>query len=340
MRKNKLRIVYMVIAGIAISLLMHSIVPFPEHAHNRLYDFIISIVITVIVWEGNLRIDNWLNINFPWVEKPIKRISIQIPGSLIFSSFAIFLPMLFYNTYVCNLPNESNKQVLLFTSSVIGMLITVIILSLEISTQFFAKWKQSAIEAEKYKTESVQAQLQNLKNQINPHFLFNNMSVLSSLVYKDQDKAVDFINQLSKVYRYLLDNRNSELVTLENEMEFIKSYNYLLQIRFDTNLIFKIEIRSDKMGMLIPPMSIQMLIENAIKHNEISEELPLTISIESEDNTVVVKNNLQLRNNQEVSSKSGLQNIKDRYKYYSEKLIVVNQDATSFTVTLPLLNSK
>ncbi len=340
MRNKKSRFIYMIIVGFFISLLLDVIIPFPKDDHSKIYDFLISIFITIIAWEGNLRIDTWMNNHIPWVEQPGKRLLVQFPTSLIYSFIAIYIPMLVYHMYVCTQANPTDKTGFMITTIVIGTLISVIIISIEISTQFFAKWKQSMLEAEKYKTESVQAQLQNLKNQINPHFLFNNMSVLSSLVYKDQDKAVDFINQLSKVYRYLLDNRNSELVSLENEIVFIKSYIYLIQIRFDKNIIFNIDIKENKLVMLIPPMSIQMLIENAIKHNEISEELSLTITIQSNESELIVKNNLQLRSNQEVSSKSGLQNIKDRYKYYTEKLVVINQDATSFTVTLPLLNSK
>jgi two-component system LytT family sensor kinase len=339
MRNKKNRFIYMFIAGIAITFLMHSIIPFPVHKHPFIYDFIITIAITFLVWEGNLRIDSWLNIRFPWVKNVGKRIFVHSIFAAVYSTLAIHIPNAAYSHYVCNMP-EDQKTNLMISSIVIGLLISFVILSIEISTQFFRQWKQSMLEVERYKTESVEAQLQNLKNQINPHFLFNNMSVLSSLVYKDQDKAVDFINQLSKVYRYLLDNRNNELVTLENEMEFIKSYNYLLQIRFDTNIIFKTEIRSDKMVMLIPPMAIQMLIENAIKHNEISTEMPLTISIENEDNKIVVSNNLQLRNNPEISSKSGLQNIKDRYQFYTSEMVEVNQEQKKFIVKLPLLRSK
>jgi two-component system, LytTR family, sensor kinase len=340
MERSKSRFVYMIIGGIAISLLLHAIVPFPENNHYKIYDFLIAIFITILAWEGNLRIDHWMNKRFPWVLHPGKRILVHFPVSMVFSIFAIYVPMILFDALVCNMNGIESKKTFMATTIVIGILVSVIILTIEISTQFFKHWKKSMLEAEQYKTESVQAQLQNLKNQINPHFLFNNMSVLSSLVYSDQDKAVDFINQLSKVYRYLLDNRNNELVTLENELAFIHSYIYLIQIRFDKNIVFKLDIKDEKRFLLVPPMSIQMLIENAIKHNEISEELPLTVSVLITENAVIVKNNLQLRTNQEVSSKSGLQNIKDRYKYYSNQQVMVVQDAVSFSVTLPLLNSK
>lgn len=329
----------MVVTGIFISLLLHAIVPFPVNDHNRIYDFLISIIITLLVWEGNLRIDTLINQRYPWVVNPGKRILVHLPVSLVFSVLAIYLPMLVFDSFVCEAP-LANQGALMLSSIVIGILITFIILSIEISTQFFSHWKNSLVEVERYKTESTQAQLQNLKNQLNPHFLFNNMSILSSLVYKDQDKAVDFINQLSKVYRYLLDNRNDELVTLDTELTFIKSYVYLLQIRFDKNLVFDIDVAENKLPFLIPPMSLQMLIENAIKHNEVSSENPLSISIVAQNHGLTITNNLQLRSNKEPGSKTGLINIKERYKYYTKEEVKVIQSVKSFVVIIPLLDPR
>jgi two-component system, LytTR family, sensor kinase len=165
------------------------------------------------------------------------------------------------------------------------------------------------------------------------------MSVLSSLVYKDQDKAVDFINQLSKVYRYLLDNKDRELVTLEDELTFIRSYTYLLQIRFDTNIKFDIQVENNALQKLVPPMAIQILVENAIKHNEISEELPLSVIIKNNGDVLEVINNLQLRTNTEPSSKMGLKNIKDRYHYFTDKPVEVLESEQMFVVKIPLIQS-
>jgi hypothetical protein len=329
----------MVIAGILVSLLLHAIKPNTDSNHNRFYDFLTSIIITILVWEGNLRIDTWMNKHYPWVGNTAKRLVIHASVSLVYSVLSIYLTMLFFNAYVCNIP-EDRKEGLMLLCVIIGLLVTVLILAIEISSQFFYQWKQSLIEVEKYKTESTQAQLQNLKDQINPHFLFNNMSVLSSLVYKDQDKAVDFINQLSKVYRYLLDTNNSELVTLETELTFIKSYTYLLQIRFDTNIQFQFTIDNKCQHCLLPPMALQLLIENAIKHNEVSTEQPLSISIVAQENVLMVSNNLQLRTVSEPGSNTGLHNIKERYKHYSNRTVEVQQINTEFIVTLPLLAAK
>jgi sensor histidine kinase YesM len=329
----------MILVGIIISFLLDFIIKPAKQEHNQFFDFLTSVLITIAVWEGNLRIDHLMNINFPWVTKPGKRILVHLPVIIIYSALIIYAFMIGFNKYVCALP-ETAKNAFMATSIIIGVMVSLIILPIEIGRQFFGHWKASLIEIEKYKTESLQAQLQNLKNQINPHFLFNNMSVLSSLVYKDQDKAVDFINQLSKVYRYLLDNKDSELVTLEEELTFIKSYTYLLQIRFDTNIKFEIDVDKNKLQQLLPPMALQILVENAIKHNEISEAMPLTVHIKTIDDMLEVSNNLQLRIQSEPSSKTGLKNINERYKYFTNKTLDVIENDLSFIVRIPLLHTK
>ena len=329
----------MILIGVAISFLLDFLMKSESPPHNQIFDFLISIIITALVWEGNLRIDHLMNLKFPWVKKPIKRILIHLPVSLIYSSFIIYISMLCFNTFVCEMPSKT-KDAFMIIAIVIGVMVSIILLAIEIGIQFFHQWKSSLTEVEKYKTESAQAQLQNLKNQINPHFLFNNMSVLSSLVYKDQDKAVDFINQLSKVYRYLLDNKDSELVTLEDELIFIRSYTYLLQIRFDTSIRFNIETQETALKKLLPPMALQILVENAIKHNEISSEFPLTVTIRTNEDTLEVSNNLQLRLDKEESSKTGLKNICDRYHYFTTTQIEIIKDSKSYTVIIPLLQSK
>ena len=327
----------MLLAGILIAVLIGNWMPHdPNNNHNEIFDHLIAVLITFIVWEGNLRIDEKLNQRLPWITRPGYRLFIQFVIALVFSALGVYIPMKLFNTLVCIIPPE-REAILNFMSLGVGLVVSVIILTFEIGSQFFRNWKESLVQIEHYKTENMRAQLQNLKNQLNPHFLFNNMSVLSSLVYKDQDKAVDFINQLSKVYRYLLDNRNNELVELQTELNFIDSYMYLLQIRFDKNIGFKLDIPKEKSKMLLPPMSLQMLIENAIKHNEVSDEQHLLIEIGVEEDKLKVSNNIQKRTNIEPSSKTGIQNIKDRYKYFTDKAVEIQENTKSFTVKIPLL---
>lgn len=335
-----MRFLYMVLTGIVISLLLHSIVPMSRSdVWTNFQATLQSIIITIFIWEGNLRIDHYIEQKIPWQNQPMKRIGVQFSISFIYSGTILYSTMWLFNEFICELPMaEQNK--FLAISLTIGLLISGLLLSIETGSQFFRQWKNSLTEVEKYKMESAQAQLESLKNQINPHFLFNNMSVLSSLVYKDQDKAVDFIHQLSKVYRYLLDNKSNELVSLKKEFDFIESYIYLLNIRYSPNLNFKIELAPDEMLKHLPPMSLQLLIENAIKHNEISSEYPLHISIYTKGNRLFVENPIQHRRSAEESSKIGLNNIQSRYAYFTDLTVDIEPTATHFIVSLPLLSIK
>jgi sensor histidine kinase YesM len=341
MRNNKYRFLYMVLLGIMVTFALNLFIPGKTWHMLHFYDFLVSIAITILVWEGNLRIDQRLNRKYPWIGMPGKRIMVHLLLSVGYSAVIIFVGSFISNSFTDSIP-ISGKDFLKITSIILATLVlmSILLLTIEISTQFFRHWKNSLVEIEKYRAESLQAQLQNLKNQVNPHFLFNNLSVLSSLVYKDPDRSVEFINQLSKVYRYLLDNQTSELVTVEDELTFIRSYIFLLQIRFDRNLVISTEVKNEDMTRLIPPMALQILLENAIKHNEVSSEHPLLISIASEDDKLVVSNNLQLRPQHEPGSQTGLKNIRARYEFFTSAPVEVVQTLQLFVVKIPLLSSR
>jgi YesN/AraC family two-component response regulator len=182
------------------------------------------------------------------------------------------------------------------------------------------------------------SQFETLKAQINPHFLFNSLNVLSSLIYIDQDKASKFVRQLSKVYRYILDSKDRDLIKLEEELPFIESYIFLLKTRFDQNLIVNQDLPVEKQHHMIAPMVLQLLIENAIKHNIISKSKPLTINISIVDNAYLqVRNNLQLKTSTEITSQIGLKNIQKRYEYLCTKKIIIEQTDAYFTIKIPLV---
>lgn len=327
----------MIIVGVLVAMMLKVLIPFPENGLRiQLVSFLESILITIFIWEGNLMLDDFLEKRYPWSLKPALRIFVQLPVSTIYSASLMFVTMLLFNAFVCEIPfNE--RGLFLSISITIGLLVSLILMAVETGLFFFREWKESLVQVEKYKTESAQANLENLKNQVNPHFLFNNLSVLSSLVYKDQEKAVDFINQLSKVYRYLLDNKSNELISLEEELKFISSYAYLLNIRYSPNLTIDMQISEDKKKLLLPPLTIQLLLENAIKHNIISNEAPLTISLKSEDDNLVISNRINLRLSIEPSSKTGLKNIKVRYSYFTNREVMIKEQEELFVVIIPLL---
>lgn len=320
-----------ILAAIAFKLLFFRLPDFLEP------DLLVIPFIVFILWEGNLYIDKKLEKKYSWLSNPTQRIVIQFFLSLIFSAITLFILMNLMHFTKFNeirLFNRAIRQ--MFVPAII---ITFLSLVIYISGQFLKAWKQSLLEVEKHKTESANAQLQNLKNQLNPHFLFNNLSVLSSLVYQNQDKAVDFINELSKVYRYVLDNKNAELVSLQEEFDFLEHYIYLLKIRFGENIIFNIQIE-ESLICFLPPMCLQMLVENTIQHNETSQAKPLNVSIIAKNNRLIVSNPIQPRSDKSESSQTGLENMKTRYQFFTDEKIEIIHNESVFTVSLPLIAKK
>ncbi len=204
---------------------------------------------------------------------------------------------------------------------------------------YFKEYKTTALEAEQLKSITAQAELQLIKSQVNPHFLFNNLNVLAALIMKDNKEANRFIEEFSKVYRYILSNHDKELVELKTELDFIKPYIFLLEKRFNEGLQIKINIDESQLDKLIIPASLQMLIENAIKHNVVSKNKPLLIDVHTNgNNTIVVSNNLQQKQTVENSTGIGLQNIIKRYRLVSNRHVAIDSNENNFTVALPLIN--
>jgi LytS/YehU family sensor histidine kinase len=211
--------------------------------------------------------------------------------------------------------------------------ITLVITVILTSRSFLLNWRQTAIDAEKFKRESTVAKFESLRNQVNPHFLFNSLNALTNLVYEDQDKAAKFIKQLSEVYRYLLETRDLEIVPLSEETRFLDSYLFLQKIRFGEKL--KVTVSLDDESCMVAPLVLQMLVENAIKHNEISEEHPLNIRLYLDGDYLVVENSLQKKSTMAGGSPGiGLDNICKRYEFLTEKKVEIHQN-NLFTVRLP-----
>jgi two-component system LytT family sensor kinase len=344
MKDKKYRVLYMFAIGLIISSLFKPLFFRKDPFFDDI--FVTITMATVIIFEGNLRIDTWFSQKYSWIVMPGNRIIIQFLASLIYTVFLLYVLMFTIHVLKSGkyeLVNPKMGQVL-----IPAIFVTIAAIAMDIGYQFFKAWRQSLIEVEKYKTESANAQLQNLKNQLNPHFLFNNLSVLTSLVYKNQDKAVDFINELSKVYRYVLDNKSTELVSLQEELAFLEHYIYLLKIRFGDNIEFLIKIdnnnnrtsRQTREGEYLPPMCLQMLVENTIQHNEASQANPLKVLIYTEDNHLIVENAIQLRSDKTESSQTGLENIKSRYAFFTEEKIKIIHAEKMFKVILPLILKK
>jgi LytS/YehU family sensor histidine kinase len=215
-----------------------------------------------------------------------------------------------------------------FSFILVSSLITYAIL-------FFKNWRESAVQQEKLKREQLALQYEALKSQVNPHFLFNNLNSLTSLIGSNPDKAIDFVKKLSEVYRYVLDQRDHELVALDLELKFLASYVYLQKIRFENNLEVEVEVNSGSFRVI--PLSVQMMVENAIKHNEISDKNPLVIRIyTTAEQFLVVENKLQKKFGSEGSG-SGIQNISERYGFFTDRKVVINLSDSVYRISIPLL---
>jgi sensor histidine kinase YesM len=306
---------------------------------KAVFELVFAGLLWTFLWKGS---EFWVELldrySVSWVKAPFLRFTYTVLTVVIYSVVIYYLLYLFIAVIVLGYGFSDSFQSIDYTDYLIPLLVTLGINLFMHGRGFLMNWRQNSIDNQKLKTEHVASQLISLKDQINPHFLFNSLNALSSLVYDDQKKAVKFIRKLSEVYRYVLDQTDKELVTVEEEMTFMESYFYLLKIRFEDNLIIVTDgMKESYLQKMIPPMSLQLLVENAIKHNVVSDSRHLTIELFiNEGGFMVVKNNVSPK--KALDSKGiGLNNLKMRYQYLSEKRMIVNHTSQFFEVFLPLL---
>lgn len=296
-----------------------------------------NMVITVAIWITLSRGNGWLveviDKRVDWLEQPIFRLVLGTVVMLVYTilGFGLVLIITIWAFYDQS-PLETIQD---FGAGnfVTAILITLIISMFMHGRAFYLEWKEALFREEKLKNETLKTKFEALRNQVNPHFLFNSLNVLSGLVHENQNKAVEFIRKMSDVYRYVLDQRDEELVPLDDELKFFNSYTYLQQIRFGDNL--KVEVTRNGDGML-PPVAMQLLLENAIKHNVVSEARPLTVMVDIQPDVVSIKNNIQEKLSKD-STGIGLNNLVARYEFLTDRKVVINNDTKTFEVRLPLL---
>ena len=289
----------------------------------------------VFLWKGSQSIVAILDPIYSWLEHPLKRLTLSVLSIAVLAAFVVFGMDFIYDVFVFKKPLSEVSDDLNGGSLLSITLVTLGINAFMHGRAFLLEWRQLSIDMEKLKTEQVSTQYQSLRNQVNPHFLFNSLNALTSLVYDDQSKAVEFIRKLSQVYRYVLDKKDEELVPLEDEIGFMENFIFLQQIRFGENL--KINLSNDQVDGYLPPLALQILIENAIKHNVISEKHPLTIGVKISEDFCQVENTIKEKLDKD-STGIGLSNLKARYQYLSKEEITVENDGNRFLVRLPILH--
>ncbi len=222
----------------------------------------------------------------------------------------------------------------------IAFIFGVVIFSMfHIVIELIKLYKNKAVKAEKAISEKLRFQYDSLRNQINPHFMFNNLNILHTLINDKNTKAKEFVENFSGIYRYILSKRNTDFISLNSEIEFIEQYLDLLKLRYAERLQYSIEIEKD-LNIIIVPMALQLLVENVIKHNSATVNIPLKLKIYNNDYFLIVRNNLQKKTLIEKSEKFGLKNLSSRYKYLVNKDIVIEKTQNEFVVKLPIIYNK
>lgn len=293
-------------------------------------------IVGLATWYGHVLYDNWTQRKFPEIKQSGRRIVAKCGVVLLVMTPAILLIFVFYDRI--HLFGYSIRNGDLQKGLLLGFSVNLIFLTLWESIYIIDKHRESIAEREIVNQMSIQQEFEVLKSQVNPHFLFNCFNTLSSLIAEDAARAEAFLDELSKVYRYLLRNNETGLSTLHNELRFIESYFRLLKTRHGEAVQFQVETDRRYDNYLVPSLSLQLLVENAVKHNVLSKNKPLTIEIfTTAGNKLVINNNLQRRTVKGPSNRVGLDNIKAKYLLLKQKGFQVMEDARSFTVVLPLI---
>lgn len=311
---------------------------FIQRGHNWSFSILwkvasFTVLLWILLWIGNALLSNALDQKLSWQERPVLRLALGFFAMVAYSLGSVYFLVYFYR-WVFKFNVGDDLGGMLYSTLIITTLISMFMTS----RSFLINWKEAAVDAERLKKESVEAQYNSLRNQVNPHFLFNSLNALTNLVHQNPDEAVKFIKQLADVYRYVLDTRDKEIVPIQEELKFLESYLFLQHIRFGDKL--KLEVSLRETGGYVAPLALQMLVENAIKHNVIAEENPLSIRVYQQDQNLVVENTLQRKTVlAEDSSGLGLENIRKRYEFLSDRKVQIEEAHHQFKVILPIIKA-
>ncbi len=346
------RIVIWIIAFLLFYLFTYLIDPFAykeyidEPWSTIIEDFLWVLLISVLISEFSMYIDNFLHKRLSWDIRNVKRLLVQ---SLLQIVGSVLIVIIFYSIFYTYGPNDisyTSKQEFTFLGQWIAVNIAVsfIISAINTGRYLLESWKKTAIEAAQHKLKSSEhkriamaAELQALKLQIDPHFIFNNLSVLSEIILEDQQLGYEYSESFAKVYRYLLVNSKKDNISLEEELKFLDSYIYLITKRIGEGVRFDIAINNSFKNMLIPPLTLQFLVENALKHNQTSKINPLIIKIyTTKDQYLVVHNTLVPLVNKANSSGIGIKNIISRFEFMGQKKPLILKTDTDFIAKIPL----
>lgn len=340
-RKNFITLCWI---SLATSMFFFFVFTDEKTLENFMLTIAISSMYSFVLGAGNGLINDFLNKKFPWSEATTKRAVISIVSILSaniilvyfcnYMNFVVFQKAATTEEYFTGKYNYINW----FTIN-IALLISAFLHAKGFMEELKKTSKKEVVE-QKLIAKSANAQFESLKNQLDPHFLFNSLNVLSSLIDENPRQAQKFTASMSKIYRYVLEQKDKELVTVEDELEFAKTYCELLKTRFEDSVDFIFDVKKEDYRRFVVPLSLQLLLENCIKHNFATSSKPLIIKIYSENDTLCIENNLQVREQIKESSGIGLANIVQRYSLLTKKNVFIEKSDDYFKVKLPVLSAK
>jgi sensor histidine kinase YesM len=302
--------------------------------------FISQTVVLIGIWQLIKALNELLERNLPFETGPVKRMMIQIALTLLIVSPVVFTAIVLSKPYV---PAYVNKEFMAITVMLFVMIIFLFNFTFY-AGYFYSNWQASIedkanleVQAADLEREKFNLQYHQLRNQVNPHYLFNTLTSLDGLIHTDPELASEFVRHMSKVYRYVLQHKENEIVNLEEELDFISHYIELLHIRYAEGLTITCDISNHAKEKGIVMVTLQMLIDNAIKHNMVQANAPLHITLRDMNGYLEVNNNKQLRKQIETSNGQGLDQLKQLYAYHTRKAIFIEEDEQNFSIKIPLL---
>ena len=310
---------------------------------NYITNILISAFYTFTIALGNGFINDFLSRRFSWVDHTRKRTILGVIGAILVNVILVFV--LNYINFIIYQKQDFSK----FFSGEMGFFnwfsinIALLISAILHAKGFIEEWKKSSrkeVVEQKLIAKSANAQFESLKNQLDPHFLFNSLNVLSSLIDENPNQAQRFTASMSKIYRYVLEQKDKELVTVAEEIEFAKTYCNLLKTRFEDSVSFEFKVNETNLKSYVVPLSLQLLLENCIKHNFATSTKPLHIKIYSENGFLFIENNLQEREQMKESAGIGLSNIVQRYSLLTKQNVFIEKSEEFFKVKIPMLTQK
>lgn len=293
------------------------------------------LLLILLLFAGNRFISGMLDRWLPWARFSGLRFAVHVLLSLAYSLICLNVS---YYTFKIIFTEDPPTPYQFTVMNIYGLVVVLGVILVYFSLYLLKAWRRTALESERLQKETIKSELNALRTHLDPHFLFNNLNILDALIEKNPKAARHFLSRFSEVYRFLLRKKDAELITLNEELDFLQAYLFLIQTRFEDNVQVHMHVCKAHRHMSLPPLALQILIENCLKHNVIDEDTPLHINVMSrKDGYLSISNNLRPRSHKMPGTGTGLENIKNRYSYFTDKELKIRTEENQYIVDIPLI---